>query len=97
VGLLEGVLIGVCLSAIKLVYRFSHLSIRLETEDVHLEGLSYIDHACLDLFMTWEKQHEALGGRLVIDWDDLHVRFHEGPNGGKVAAQLPAGAEPNSK
>lgn len=42
---------------------------------VQLERLSYIDHACLDLLMTWEKQQAATGGRLVIDWDTLHARF----------------------
>ena len=40
-----------------------------------LEQLSYIDHACLDLLMTWAKQHEAGGGRLDIDWDSLHASF----------------------
>lgn len=56
---------------------------------VDFTGLSYIDHACLELLMNWEKQHEAAGGRLVIDWDSLHARFHSprtgptrgGPNG----------------
>jgi MFS superfamily sulfate permease-like transporter len=42
---------------------------------VHLERLSYIDHACLDLLMNWEKQHEATGGTLTIDWDSLEARF----------------------
>jgi MFS superfamily sulfate permease-like transporter len=42
---------------------------------VHFEHLRYIDHACLDLLLNWEKQHHALGGRLVIDWDRLHARF----------------------
>ncbi|MCA9243635.1 MAG: SulP family inorganic anion transporter [Phycisphaerales bacterium] len=42
---------------------------------VNLEGLDYIDHACLNLLMEWEKQHEAQGGRLVIDWTDLTARF----------------------
>jgi MFS superfamily sulfate permease-like transporter len=108
--LLAGVLLGVALSIAKLVYTFSHLSIRLEQEParqravlhlrgsatfirlpklartleavppetelhVHIEELSYIDHACLDLFTNWEKQHEAQGGSLVLDWDDLHARF----------------------
>ena len=108
--LLTGVLLGVGLSIAKLVYTFSHLSIRLErlperaravlhlrgsatfirvpklaetlesvppaTElHVHFEELSYIDHACLDLLTNWEKQHEARGGSLVIDWDGLHARF----------------------
>jgi MFS superfamily sulfate permease-like transporter len=117
-GLLEGVLIGVMLSVIKLLYRFSHLSIRLEEDaanqrtvlyvegaatflrlpqlaaalekvppatelHVHFEKLTYIDHACLELLMTWEKQHEALGGGLVIDWELLHAKFHAEPNGKK--------------
>jgi MFS superfamily sulfate permease-like transporter len=43
---------------------------------VHFEELSYIDHACLDLLMNWEKQHEATGGNLVVDWESLTARFH---------------------
>ncbi len=42
---------------------------------VNLEELDYIDHACLNLLMEWEKQHDAQGGRLVIDWSDLTARF----------------------
>ena len=43
---------------------------------VDFEHLDYIDHACLDLLINWEKQHEATGGTLVIDWDTLHANFH---------------------
>lgn len=43
---------------------------------VDLQHLDYIDHACLDLLMTWAKQHEDTGGTLVIDWDSLHANFH---------------------
>ena len=25
--------------------------------------------------MSWEKQHEALGGSLVIDWESLTAKF----------------------
>jgi MFS superfamily sulfate permease-like transporter len=39
---------------------------------VEFEHLDYIDHACLDLLMTWARQHEATGGKLVIDWESLH-------------------------
>ena len=109
--LLTGVLVGVGLSAAKLLHGFSHLEIRTDdrlaegrtnlwlrgsatfirlpalaaalerippsTElHVHLDRLQYIDHACLDLLMNWEKQHEATGGRLVIDWDYLTAKFH---------------------
>ncbi len=42
---------------------------------VDFEHLNYIDHSCLDLLMNWEKQHEATGGSLVIDWDTLHSNF----------------------
>lgn len=110
VDLLAGVLVGVALSAVKLLYTFSRLSVRLEVDmekktavlylrgtatfirlpklaaalervppgvklHVHLEHLNYIDHACLDLLMSWEKQHEDTGGSLVVDWDTLTARF----------------------
>jgi MFS superfamily sulfate permease-like transporter len=114
--LLTGVLIGVGLSAGKLVYTFSHLDIRLEPSGdgrrsvlflkgaatfislpklaryletvapstelhVHFEALDYIDHACLDLLMNWETQHESTGGSLVMDWESLHARFYRESSG----------------
>lgn len=42
---------------------------------VSLKNLTYVDHSCLEQFINWEKQHEATGGRLVIDWDDLTATF----------------------
>jgi MFS superfamily sulfate permease-like transporter len=49
---------------------------------IHFEHLEYIDHACLDLLMNWQKQHESTGGSLVIDWDGLTARFRPpGQNG----------------
>jgi len=51
-------------------------SVKPNTElHVHLEKLSFIDHACLELLMNWEKQHAATGGSLVMDWDSLTARF----------------------
>ncbi|MBZ0189926.1 MAG: STAS domain-containing protein, partial [Candidatus Obscuribacterales bacterium] len=44
---------------------------------VHLEGLDYIDHACLETIMNWDKQHRAQGGSLVIDWGILGAMFRE--------------------
>jgi MFS superfamily sulfate permease-like transporter len=44
---------------------------------VDFEHLEYIDHACLELLVSWEKQHESAGGRLFIDWGKLHARFKE--------------------
>lgn len=116
--LLTGVIVGVVLSAIKLLYTFSHLTARVKdgpepgqqtlylngaatfirlpqlaaaleqvaaTSELHVrfEDLSYIDHACLDLLITWEKQHEATGGRLVIDWGSLTAKFNGNGNGKK--------------
>ncbi len=42
---------------------------------VSLRDLTYVDHSCLEQFINWEKQHEATGGRLVMDWDDLTATF----------------------
>ena len=44
---------------------------------VHFEQLTHIDHACLDLLVNWEKQHEATGGSLVVDWDTLTAKFRQ--------------------
>jgi len=54
---------------------------------VDFEHLTYIDHACLDLLMDWEKQHEATGGTLIIDWDTLHGRFWHESNGNAARAK----------
>ncbi len=111
--LLVGVVVGILLSAAKLLYRFSHLELKLTEKDnisslemqgaatflrlpllaatldevpdsaelhVDFHHLSYIDHACLDLLMNWQKQHEGQGGKLVIDWSSLHGRFSEAPD-----------------
>jgi MFS superfamily sulfate permease-like transporter len=58
---------------------------------VDFERLDYIDHACLELLINWEKQHESAGGRLVIDWGQLHARFRE------VRRKLPAHALDDSE
>jgi len=40
-----------------------------------IRDLNFIDHACLDLLVNWEEQHQAAGGELVFDWDALHNVF----------------------
>ncbi len=107
--LFTGVVVGIVLTASKLLYTFSHLAVAVDSNttdgktivsirgaatflrlprlatvleqlppgsEVHydLDRLSYIDHACLDLLMNWSRQHEATGGKVVIDWDGLHAR-----------------------
>jgi MFS superfamily sulfate permease-like transporter len=47
-----------------------------ETElHVRFEQLSLIDHACLELLINWERQHQNGGGSLVIDWQGLQGKF----------------------
>ena len=58
---------------------------------VDFEHLDYIDHACLDLLINWDKQHEATGGTLVIDWDTLHANFLR-ENGNRTADRIGLGA-----
>jgi MFS superfamily sulfate permease-like transporter len=112
--LLTGVVVGVALSAAKLLYTFSHLITSVELDStsnrtilslegaatflrlprlaaalekvpanaelhVDLQRLDYIDHACIDLLMSWAKCHEATGGSLVVDWNSLHAQFHRDP------------------
>ena len=110
IDLLSGIVVGLGLAVVRLLYRFTHLAIRVEKDaernrtnlylegaatflrlpklaqalqaippdtelHVHFEELGHIDHACLDLLMKWEKQHEATGGSLVMDWESLTAKF----------------------
>lgn len=112
--LLTGVLVGIGLSALRLLYRFTHLRVNIEVDrannrtDLHLEGaatflrkpqlanvlesvpknhalhvhlkkLSFIDHACLELFIDWDRLNEASGGDLIMDWDRLMAVFRHAP------------------
>ncbi|MFA6121677.1 MAG: SulP family inorganic anion transporter [Sideroxydans sp.] len=111
-NLLEGVLIGLGLSVLKLLQAFSHLEIKWDEDiinnrvhihlqgaatlirlpmlaaelegvrpgseaHIHFEHLDYIDHACLDLLSSWERQHETTGGSLIIEWEELSSKFHQ--------------------
>lgn len=53
---------------------------------VHFEALDYIDHACLDLLTNWEKQHEATGGSLVVEWEELSWKYHQRQAGTQAAS-----------
>jgi MFS superfamily sulfate permease-like transporter len=110
--LLIGVMTGIVLSVLKLVYKMTYLEIRLTHDrerkraDVHLLGaatfvkipqlakalesiepgaevhihvdrLSYLDHACIDLIGSWKDRHVNTGGRLVFDWDGMVDRLRQ--------------------
>ncbi len=42
---------------------------------VHVEELDYIDHACIDLLTSWDRQHKASGGSLEIEWENLTQKY----------------------
>jgi MFS superfamily sulfate permease-like transporter len=39
--------------------------------DVNFISLRHIDHACLNMLETWQKQHEANRGKVMLNWDKL--------------------------
>ena len=41
---------------------------------LHLEHLSYVDHACFELIRDWERQRALSGGTLVLEWEELEAR-----------------------
>ena len=43
---------------------------------VHVEHLSYIDHACLELLSSWEEQYRSTGGQFIVEWQELVDRYH---------------------
>ncbi len=44
---------------------------------IHLDRLRFVDHAVLQLLITFQKQYEATGGKVFIDWDRLHAHFRD--------------------
>jgi MFS superfamily sulfate permease-like transporter len=56
---------------------------------VHLEQLAHLDHATMELLATWEGDHRERGGRVVIDWDDVHRRRRT-PHREVVGPDVPA-------
>lgn len=108
--LLAGVLLGIGLTALRLLYLFSHIEIhprydtnsqRIDLElhgagtflslpklaaaleaippnmelHVHLEQLRSVDHAIFRLLRKFQEQYESTGGKLILDIEDLHLRF----------------------
>jgi MFS superfamily sulfate permease-like transporter len=43
--------------------------------NIHLKGLDYLDHACLDMLMSWDTQHQSTGGSVNMDWSALGSVF----------------------
>ncbi|MDZ3837327.1 MAG: SulP family inorganic anion transporter [Rhodospirillales bacterium] len=56
----------------------------------NIHDLNYIDHACLELLETWEEEHKATGGRLIVEWEALSGRLRRQRT---VHAAVPATVE----
>ncbi|BBM84965.1 SulP family inorganic anion transporter [Candidatus Uabimicrobium amorphum] len=48
---------------------------------IHLDGLSYIDHACIDLLKSHSSQVEKRGGKMVLCWDSVAELFQKSKMG----------------
>lgn len=62
-----------------------------------VDELTYIDHACLELIVHWQKRHLAAGGELDLDMAELAARYRTRPmeaNGVDAAADT-AGVQPS--
>lgn len=62
---------------------------------VHIEDLDYIDHACIDLLSSWDRQHKISGGSLEIQWDGLTEKYKNRTAPSFRAAQAAAAASHN--
>ena len=76
----DGRMINLRLRGAATFFRVPQLAQALEslpasaTIHIHVEEVSVIDHACLDLLTNWKQQHQKVGGQLVLDWDSLAAR-----------------------
>jgi MFS superfamily sulfate permease-like transporter len=44
---------------------------------IHCQNLAYIDHACLDVLMNWEKQRSGRGSTVVMEWTELMEMYRK--------------------
>ena len=76
----DGRMINLHLRGAATFFRVPQLTKALEslpasaTIHIHVEEVSFIDHACLDLLTNWKQQHQNVGGQLVLDWNSLAAR-----------------------
>jgi MFS superfamily sulfate permease-like transporter len=90
----EGDMTTVALSGAATFIRLPKLAAALESipagakVDLDIDGLGYIDHACLDLLANWRKQHVARDGHAFVPWEDLHQRYRERERAGQVQSRV---------
>ena len=44
---------------------------------IHCQNLAYIDHACLDVLVNWEKQRSGRGSTVVMEWTELMEMYRK--------------------
>jgi len=49
---------------------------------LHIQGLDYIDHACIEAISSWEKQRTERPGKTVVEWDQLMAKYRTRDAGG---------------
>lgn len=64
---------------------------------VHIEKLDYIDHACLEMLSSWDKQHSSNGGSLKVEWQELVNRYHRAVPGNGIPSQAQEDQRQSSK
>lgn len=110
VDLLKGIILGLLLATLKLIYSLTHLEIKTNRDEakkvaemhikgaatflrlpqlarsfdvipssyklkVHIEDLSLIDHACLELLENAQKRFSSNGGDIDLEWEHLNSKF----------------------
>ena len=110
--LLTGILTGIGLSVVKILYGLTHMHIRVtrdtannridvhvvgaatflrmpklvDTLDalpqgpevhVHLQSVSYVDHACMEALANWERQRTGKDSKVVVEWEELRAKYVE--------------------
>jgi MFS superfamily sulfate permease-like transporter len=60
---------------------------------IHLDRMRFVDHAVLQLLITFQKQYEAAGGKVYIDWDRLHAHFRDPAADARKNHDVPHGEE----
>jgi MFS superfamily sulfate permease-like transporter len=118
--LLTGILVGIGLSVVKILYGLTHMHIRVSRDTaqnridvhvagaatflrmpklvdtldalpqgvevhVHLDAVSYVDHACMEALGNWERQRAAKDSKVVVEWSELRAKYQERHGWGGVA------------
>jgi MFS superfamily sulfate permease-like transporter len=57
--------------------------------EICAQQLAYIDHACMELLSSWERQHRATGGTVTASWEWLETLARQPRSVSPTAADRP--------